>query len=404
MMDEHGYTSGDAAVEPGAGLVAALLTPAGRGALAVVGILGPEAIAVVDRLFVPRGKSAVAVRPDGAVCFGSWHGAAGDEDVVVLRRARDRVEIHSHGGLAAPESVLRSLVATGAVRVTWERWLVAAGEPEWAVEVRVALATAGGPKAARILCRQLAGAWPDAWQRLLDVAATGATDALRHEGHRLLRAARVGLRLTRPWRVVLSGAVNAGKSSLVNALVGHARSIVTAVPGTTRDLVETRIVLDGWEVDLVDTAGLRGGAEGVDAVERAGIDRAVSAAAAADLVLRIAPADGGPPPAPAHSRELVVVSKGDLLGTRRATSAVARRHTGDTEGGPPVRSPTGRDTRPPCVVTSAAEGTGLDALAAAIVRRLVPEEHDEPDLLAGAVPVTPWQVETLRTLLATGVP
>ena len=120
---------------------------------------------------------------------------------------------------------------------------------------------------------------------------------------------------TRPWRVVLGGAVNAGKSSLVNALVGHARSIVTAVPGTTRDLVETRIVLDGWEVDLVDTAGLRGAAEGVDAVERAGIDRAVAAAEDADLVLRIAPAGGGPPPAPAHSRELVVVTKGDLLGT-----------------------------------------------------------------------------------------
>lgn len=403
MMDKHGDASGGAAVEPGTGLVAALLTPAGRGALAVVGILGPTAIAVVDRLFAPRGTS-VAMRPDGAVCFGSWHGAAGDEDVIVLRRAGDRLEIHTHGGLAAPESVLGSLVAAGAERVAWERWLVAAGEPEWAVEVRVALAAAGGPKAARILCRQLAGAWPDAWQRLLDQAATGAADVLRHEVRRLLRAARVGLRLTQPWRVVLSGAVNAGKSSLVNALAGHARSIVTPVPGTTRDLVETRIVLDGWEVDLVDTAGLRGAAEGVAAVERAGIARAASAAADADLVLRIAPADGGPPPVAADPRELVVVSKGDLLGTRCTASAVARRHTGDTDGGPPVRTPTGRDTRPPCVVTSVTEGTGLDALAAAIVRRLVPEEHDEPDLLAGAVPVTPRQVEALRTLLATGAP
>ena len=70
-------------------------------------------------------------------------------------------------------------------------------------------------------------------------------------------ASRVGLRLVKPWRVVVSGPVNAGKSSLVNALAGFSRSIVSAEPGTTRDVLETRIVLDGWEIDLIYTAGLR---------------------------------------------------------------------------------------------------------------------------------------------------
>lgn len=391
--------------------LAALLSPAGRGALAVVGVVGPAALPVVARLFTPRRPeiplgdpasglppaptappdagdaspaTARAGEPPAAIRFGRWAapGAGAGEDVVVVAVGRDRLEVHCHGGFAAPEAILESLVAAGAERVSWQRWLAGAGEAEWAIEVREALAATGGPRAARILARQLGGAWDAEWRRLEDLYAVDPA-GLEARVARLLAASRVGMRLVRPWRVVLMGPVNAGKSSLVNALAGHARCIVTPLPGTTRDLVETRIVLGGWEVDLVDTAGLRESGDPVGAVEGAGIDRAVAAAAAADLVVHLFPADGvrakGPDmfgPLPAH--HLPVLSRCDLAGAARA---------GEPD---PARG---------LVATSAVTGQGIDGLVEEIVARLVPEERSDPGMFAAAVPVTAGQVAALRSLL-----
>ena len=85
---------------------------------------------------------------------------------------------------------------------------------------------------------------------------------------RLRELVPVAEHLDRPWRVVIAGAPNVGKSSLVNALAGFARSLVSPTAGTTRDVVTTRIALDGWPIELCDTAGQR---ESADAVESAGI-------------------------------------------------------------------------------------------------------------------------------------
>jgi tRNA modification GTPase len=383
-MDEGGYPRRESAVEPPQ---VALLTPVGRGALAVVGVLGADAARLVARLFAPRGARPLyeadrrnAGNGVAEVRFGRWLGHAGGvgEDVVaVVRPGGDRIEVHCHGGTAAAEGAITSLEAAGARRVSWHHWLASQGEADWAIEVREALARVRGPKAARILSRQLAGAWDVAWRRLQAAAEAGRVSEVVADGTRLLAAARVGLRLTRPWRVVLVGRVNAGKSSLVNALAGHARCIVTPVPGTTRDLVETRLVLDGWEIDLVDTAGLRPGDEPVDPVERAGIERAIAAAAAADLVVRVVSADGDEPAATASPHQLLVRSRADLAVQGGATGMEAADS----------------------LTTSAVMGLGIEALAAAIIARLVPEEHDDPALLAGAVPVTPRQADALRHLV-----
>ncbi|MFM7109349.1 MAG: GTPase [Planctomycetaceae bacterium] len=360
---------GDSSIDSRA-LLVSLLTPPGRGALAVVGLAGCDAAATVDRAFAARGGRPVAAREDGAIAFGSWR--ATGEEVVVVRRHADLVEVHCHGGVAAAAAVIASLVAGGAEEVTWPRWLAAIGESETIVEAYEVLARVGGPKAARIIARQAAGAVDAEMERIRRLRAGGGHEAADAAVARLLRAARVGLRLTRPWRVVVAGPVNAGKSSLVNSLAGHARCIVSAEPGTTRDLVETRLVLDGWEMDLVDTAGLRHEDEATGPVERAGIARAASAAAAADLVLRVWPADVGPPAA-ARPDEILVVSKTDV------TTAVRRW---------PAEA----------VPTSAVTGSGIAELATTLVARLVPEERDEPDLLTGAVPFTAKQVESLARL------
>ena len=217
----------------------ALLTPSGRGALAVVGVAGSGAVAAVARLFNPRGSVPLAERADGAVVFGRWGDPGRGEELVVVRHSVERLEVHCHGGLAASEAVLASLEQSGAVRQPWQEWLAAGGASTIEVEAREALALVGGPKAAQILCRQLAGALDAELARIVALDAAGDLAGAAAARDRLQRAARIGLRLARPWRVVVAGDVNAGKSSLVNALAGHGRSIVSAEPGTTRDVLET---------------------------------------------------------------------------------------------------------------------------------------------------------------------
>jgi tRNA modification GTPase len=108
-------------------------------------------------------------------------------------------------------------------------------------------------------------------------------------------------------RVVLAGPPNTGKSSLLNALVGNEKAIVTPIAGTTRDLIEVRLDLDGMPLNLVDTAGLR---SSEDEVERTGIVRAEAAVAAADLLLWL----GEPAAAPKMSRSILIHSRADERG------------------------------------------------------------------------------------------
>lgn len=379
------------AVYPTSAVEVAVLTPVGRGALAVVGAAGPGAAALVDARFEAVG-GRVADRPDGAICFGRWRTAGGGagEDVVVVRLAADRCEIHCHGGRAAPQAVIASLADSGAAVVSWEAWLRRGAVDMRAADLaRIAICRAGGPRAARILGRQIAGALDREIDRIGNLRAVGDEQAVRAACDRLLRASRVGLRLTTPWRVAVVGPVNAGKSSLVNALAGHARSIVSAMPGTTRDLVATRIVLDGWEIELVDTAGLRPAAVAAG-VERAGIERTLAVQAEADLVLRVTALDH--PDAP----EAGTAARGGTAGAGLPPllDVFAKADLPVDGRRPRPVADDGRTT----VVTSAVTGQGIDRLAAAIVAAVAPETTSAPDLLAGAVPFTPALVDRILHL------
>ncbi len=362
-----------------------LLTPPGRGALAVIGVSGTGAVDLVGRVFAPRGGRPLVARPDSSVAFGRWGDSERGEELIVVRQAADRVEVHCHGGLAASTAVIASLESLGAVaRASWGLSRASTGfgllsPPSPAVvrrhtidrEAREALARVAGHRAARILCRQLAGVLADELDRIDALRASGdraAAAAL----DRLRQAARVGLRLVDPWRVVLSGPVNAGKSSLINALAGYARSIVSAEPGTTRDVVTTRLVIGGWEIDLIDTAGLRAPGEATSPTERAGIERAMAAAATADLIVDVRPIGWVQESQPfcLGTPRITVISQGDLA--------------------PAVVAPPG------ALLTSALTGQGIESLAHAIVASVVPEEANDPALLAGPMPFMPRQVTDVR--------
>ena len=98
----------------------------------------------------------------------------------------------------------------------------------------------------------------------------------------MLAWSNFGLRLINPWQIVLVGKTNAGKSSLLNALLGYQRSLVDHAAGTTRDVLTAVTAVDGWPVELADTAGSRAAAS---ALESEGISRAAQRVASADLVL-----------------------------------------------------------------------------------------------------------------------
>ena len=163
--------------------------------------------------------------------------------------------------------------------------------PAWQVEAREALTHAATLRTASILLDQYHGAFQHALTQIAENLQHQRIVEARQLLDLLLQRIPLGRHLIEPWKIVIGGAVNVGKSSLANALAGHVRSVVSPTPGTTRDVVTTRLALDGWPVELSDTAGWR---SGTDSLEAAGIDRARAALEHADLVIWLL--DGSAPP------------------------------------------------------------------------------------------------------------
>jgi len=363
----------------------ALLTATG-GALSIVGVAGVSAERVIEPFtgIGPTRQERLAV---GEARFANWrHQAlAVMEPVMLVRVAADCWEVHSHGGKLVSESIVSSVCEAGAIECSGSEWPGTLDE-SGKRSIRSRLAQAGGWRAAQILSRQLAGHFDaeiSSVEQVVNdssVAATAGLFKAEHNLRRLERAARVGLRLPVPWRVVLRGVVNAGKSSLVNALAGYSRSLVSPLAGTTRDLLETRLVLDGWEIELVDTAGeIQLREELPAAVELAGIMRGRAAAGTADLVLELTPAQDLLRTA-VQVREdtgqrLVVATKADLLQPDETARITAGGHV---------------------IPTSAVTRAGVERLAEAIIQRLVPEAA-EGDLDQG-VPITSGQFQHVQQL------
>ncbi|MGD9646412.1 MAG: GTPase [Pirellulales bacterium] len=370
-----------------ADLLVTVLTPPGRGAVATVEVSGAAAARTVFRFFEPLAPAGEANAdharrdadswPINRIVVGYWQSPVGREQVVCARRAADRFEVHCHGGRVAVAAIVESLVYAGAQRQDWREWIARHETDPLAAAARVLLAEAQTLRAASILLDQSQGALSralaDVRRRIAADDVPSATQLLQE----LAATASVGLHLVEPWRVVLAGPPNAGKSSLINALLGYQRSIIAPLPGTTRDVLTAHTAIEGWPVELADTAGI---VDSSDPLERAGVARARGELATADLVLWLIASDGPlesqlPVPEAIATRAIVVRSKCDLL---RGDSA---RSSGPTSL--------------PLIVTSAITGAGIPELLAAIARRLVPH----PPAAAGAVIFTPQQRQACQQAL-----
>lgn len=273
---------------------AALLTPVGRAAVAVIRVSGSW-LAEEERgrtLFQPANQRELRDQPLQRLIYGRW-GWSTPEEVVVCRTAEDVIEIQCHGGEAAVRRILSDLGELGVKSVSAAEQR--RGETDTlAAELQTALSQALTWRTADLVNEQCQGVLRAACERLANVSWTAAgQDEAAALLDQLLAWANFGVHLTTPWSVVLTGRPNVGKSSLINALLGFRRAIVSEQPGTTRDVVTSVTALEGWPIQLADTAGLR---ETNEVLEAAGIARARERLATADL--RVVLVDIGEPPAP----------------------------------------------------------------------------------------------------------
>ena len=341
--------------------IAACLTPPGQGAVATVAVDGPRAWEAVRPLFRTRsGAEAPAEPQPGHFRLGRLGGEIADEVVLAVRRIgpSQRLELHCHGGRAAVQFLLDHLAARGLRVCDWREFLRLTESDPLRAAAAIALAEAPTPRTAAILLDQYHGAFIAALEAVAAALDRGDAGAASAELDALARRAELGRRLTAPWRVAVAGPPNVGKSSLVNALAGYQRSIVAPTPGTTRDVVTTRLAIDGWSVEFADTAGLR---NGTDLLERQGVRLAREASAAADLCLWLLDASAPPVwPDAGFGPVRLVLNKVDLPAAWDPAAAVS------------------------AVAVSAVTGAGLPDLCAALSRWLVPD----PPPAGAAVPFT----------------
>lgn len=348
--------------------IVAPATAPGEAAVAVIRVSGPDAFPLASRHF--RGSRAPEDTPSHRILFGRFVDERGDTlDTVLLSLFRapysytgeDVVEFSTHGGAVVPAAILGALIRSGArparpgefTERAFRNGKLDLAQAEAVASLvrsrsesaaRAAGATLGGTLSRRVgrldaaLVALLAEVearidFPaDAAEPLDGPGLARRCGAIAAEVEEWLEALPGARRRESGVSVVLAGPPNVGKSSLLNALVGFDRAIVSEIPGTTRDTVESSIWIDGVELRLTDTAGLR---ESEDPVERLGIERTSSALSRTDLAVVVLDrsnpdasvgALGASAPAP---RPVVVAwNKADL--PRRGGGAF---HGGDRGGG-----------------------------------------------------------------------
>lgn len=295
--------------------IAAVATPGGRGGIAIVRISGPLA-ARICREITGRDPEPGRARP---AAFRDAGGRVLDRGVALYFEkpasytGEDVLELHGHGGRTLPALVLQRAVELGARHAAPGEFTLRAFLNDKLdlvqAEAVADLVDSGSERAARSAMRSLEGEFSRGVNGLVQslvamrVHVEGALDfpeeeldlaspagiaeslgACLRDLEDILRRAGAGRRLREGVRLVILGRPNVGKSSLLNALTRSDRAIVTAIPGTTRDLVEDQVTLGGVVASIVDTAGIRTTG---DAIEREGMERALKAAREADILLLI---------------------------------------------------------------------------------------------------------------------
>ena len=300
--------------------ICAPATSSGTGAVSIVRVSGPDALAVADKVVRLR-KGSVSQASGYSVHYGTVYdgGEALDDVLVLVFRAplsytgEDSVEISCHASSYIVQRIMFLLIEAGARAAEAGEFTKRAfvnGKMDLAQSEAVADLISSGSKAAhRIALNQLRGGYSEELQKMrsklleitslmeleLDFSEEDVQFADRSELKRLTEDAcnlisslastfRLGNAIKNGVPVVIVGAVNSGKSTLLNALVGEDRAIVSDIAGTTRDTVEETVTIGSTLFRFIDTAGIRNASE---TIEKLGIERTFKKISQADIVLAV---------------------------------------------------------------------------------------------------------------------
>ncbi len=302
--------------------IAAISTPLGEGGLGVIRISGAQALSIGDQVFRPRKKvddSYLSQAASHTIHYGHIVGTNGeviDEVLVSVLRAprtytrEDTVEISCHGGIVSLRRVLQTILAAGArlaepgefTKRAFLNGRIDLAQAEAVIDIirakteksqRIALQTLQGDLSKKIdfLREQLmkilmyleaAIDFPEDEIPPLDTDLGQTLVQVETGLEQLIDSAKTGRIYREGLALVIAGKPNVGKSSLLNAFLDEERAIVTGIPGTTRDVLEEYINLQGLPLKIIDTAGIRSTTE---EVELLGVERSKKAIQEADLIL-----------------------------------------------------------------------------------------------------------------------
>ena len=349
--------------------IAAIATPLGTGAVGIIRLSGENALEIAARVFSPYKLNSLKDAVPYMMYLGRLDcGGVKDRALAVFFRApasytgEDMVEFHCHGGAALLGHVLNGLLSLGARiadrgEFTRRAFLngkmelsdaegvidMINGESAAAVNAGYRLATGGTSAAVRALTAPLLDViahmeaaldYPEEMEEESRLAAKPVIDALIEKTRALLLTCRRGSIVKNGITAAIVGETNVGKSSLLNALAGRERAIVTEIAGTTRDSIEESVEWRGVTLRFIDTAGIR---ESADPVESLGIRRSRNIASSSDIVLLVS---DGSRPNNAKKSELLkdvdkktpvieVVNKSDIMPKKKSSGFLISAKTGE---------------------------------------------------------------------------
>ena len=303
--------------------IAAISTPPGHSGIGIVRLTGRAALKIADRIFLSSRQKKIRKTPSHRILYGHIidpeNGEVIDEVLILVMKApntytkEDVVEINCHGGAMPLRRVLELLLKAGArlaepgefTRRAFLNGRLDLAEAEAVIDIINALTVQSQKTAVQQLRGNLSGKIEAIREEILeltafveayidfpedDIESISLKDmekralVIKQSMKELIRSSRYGMILREGLKTSIIGRPNVGKSSLLNALLEHDRAIVTEAPGTTRDVIEEYLNINGIPVRIMDTAGIR---DVKDIAEQEGVKRSLRAMEDADLVLLI---------------------------------------------------------------------------------------------------------------------